>query len=107
MIITTTQSIDSKKITNYLGIVAGADTYLMAGVMGGGVTGKGQSTYYNAALNSAISTMSIAANNLKADAVLGVIINVSSSGNGTVAVTASGTAVKLEDIGFDDELPDL
>lgn len=107
MIVTTTQSIDGKKITEYLGIVSGADTYLMGGLMGGGVTNKGQSIYYSSSLSSAVSTMIGAANNLEADAIVGVIINVSSTANGTVAVTVSGTAVKLEDSGFDDELPDL
>ena len=41
----------------------------MACLMGGGVTSKGQSKYYNAALNSAKSAMSNAANNLKTDVI--------------------------------------
>lgn len=107
MIVTTTQGIEDKKITDYLGIVSGADTYLMGGAIGLGVTAKGQTLHYTSAVDSALLKMVESANDMSADAIVGIEINTSSSGNGTIAVTVSGTAVKLKDAGFEDELPDL
>ena len=106
MIVTTTQSVDGKKVKAYLGLVTGASPYNAGGMVGGGYSSKGQSNLFSYAVNSAKDTMVSSAHG--ADAIIGVQIAVgSSSAMNQVIVTVTGTAVTLEDAGFDDELPEI
>ncbi len=106
MIVTTTQGVDGKKVKAYLGVVAGASPYNAASLPGGGYAPAGQPNLFNYAVNSAITAM--IGNAYGAEAIIGVQIAVSSSGvMNQEIVTVTGTAVTLEDAGFDTELPDI
>lgn len=110
MIVTTTNSIPGKKITEILGLASGGDTYIVGGMLGGGVTANGQTLYYDATLKKAVDKMKENAklyfNATNDDAIVGIQIN-SASSNGTISITVTGTVVKLEDAGYDEELPDF
>jgi uncharacterized protein YbjQ (UPF0145 family) len=106
MQVTTTPGIDGKRITNYLGIVTGeailgANVFkdLFAGIRD--IVG-GRSATYEAELHRArdiaISEMQAHAQQLGANAVVGVDLDyeVLGSGNGMLMVSASGTAVIVE-----------
>lgn len=106
MIITTTNSIEGKKITDYKGIVFGE---VISGVnfikdFAAGLTNffGGRSNSYEGELiqarESAIAEMSIRAEQMGANAVVGVDIDyevLGQAGN-MLMVTASGTAVVAE-----------
>ncbi|MBM7867229.1 heavy metal-binding domain-containing protein [Heliobacterium gestii] len=103
MIITTTNNIDGRSVTDYLGIVAGE------AVMGANVVRDflasitdvigGRSGAYEEKLNEArqiaIREMKEHALRLGADAVIGVDLDYEVIRDGMLMVTASGTAVKV------------
>lgn len=106
MIITTTQSIEGKKIVEYKGIVFGE---VISGVdvvkdMVAGLSnffGGRSNTYETELVNareSALREMEERAEKLGANAVVGVDIDyeVLGANNGMLMVTASGTAVRYE-----------
>jgi len=106
MIITTTQSVEGKQISAYLGVIAGeaimgANIFkdLFAGVRD--IIG-GRSAAYEEEMKkaraAAFDDLSAQARELGADAVVGVDIDyeVVGSGSSMLMVSASGTAVSLK-----------
>jgi uncharacterized protein YbjQ (UPF0145 family) len=106
MIVTTTPSVDGKRITKYFGIVAGeailgANVFkdLFAGIRD--LVGGRSATYekeLQRARDMALSELRDRARELGANAVVGVDLDyeVLGQGNGMLMVTASGTAVHSE-----------
>ena len=105
MIITTTPSIENRKVLEYLGIVTGeaiigANIFkdMMAGVRD--IVG-GRSGVYEEGLRraraEALREMALEARDREGDAILGVDLDYEALGrnNGMLMVTAAGTAVKL------------
>ena len=106
MIITTTPTLDKYRITQYLGIVTGADTYIVGGLIGEGFLK--QNSLFRQSVAKARMQLESEAREMGADAVVGVLIsNTSMASTGNVIVTATGTAVKIEQAGWDDELPEI
>ena len=106
MILTTTPTIDNYHISQYLDIVSGADTYTVGGIIGEGFAKQG--SYYETALGMAKSQMEIKASSYGADAIVGIQVAVTSMATaGQIIVTATGTAVKIEKAGWDEEIPEL
>ncbi|MEG0913631.1 MAG: heavy metal-binding domain-containing protein [Oscillospiraceae bacterium] len=106
MIITTTNTIEGREISSYLGIVFGEVVNgvdfvrdFAAGITNflGGRSGSYEDELVNARGN-AMSEMQSRAASLGADAIVGVDIDyeVLGSNNGMLMVSASGTAVKLK-----------
>ena len=92
MIITTTDNIENTKIEEYLGIVSGTDIYLVGGLLGGGLAN--QEKLYSQALHNAMGKMKEKAENLGADAIIGVSTSIVSPGNlNNIIVIATGTAI--------------
>ena len=92
MILTTTQSIEGRAITEYLGIVCGEAFE--------NKEFKGERYYLSIltnARNLALKQLEERASGLGADAVVGIDLDYEVLGqdNGMLMVTASGTAVKL------------
>ena len=107
MIITTTDQVEGKRVTAYLGIVSGEAVVgtnifrdLMAGIrdiVGGRAGGYEQEL--RQAKEAAISEMRDEARRLGADAVVGVDLDYEHLGGGNksmLMVTANGTAVRLQ-----------
>jgi len=108
MIITTTNNVEGKKITRYLGIITG-EAILGANIfrdMFAAVTDivGGRSSSYERELGKAreiaLDELEDWAAELGANAVIGVDVDYESFGktNGMMMVSATGTAVKIEDI---------
>ena len=106
MIVTTTPSVEGRRITEYKGVVFGE---VIAGVnfvkdFVAGLSnffGGGSGTYEDELINArqqALDEMEQRAAQLGADAVVGVDIDyeVLGADNGMLMVTASGTAVRLD-----------
>ena len=107
MIVTTTDHVDGKRVTGYLGIVSGEAVVgtnifrdLMAGIrdiVGGRAGGYEQEL--RQAKEAAVSEMMDEARRLRADAVVGVDLDYEHLGGGNTSmlmVTANGTAVRLQ-----------
>ena len=106
MIITTTQSVEGKQITKYLGVIAGeaimgANIFkdLFAGVRD--IIGGRSAAYeeeMKKAREAAFDDLSAQARELGADAVVGVDLDyeVVGSGNSMLMVSVSGTAVTFK-----------
>ncbi|QTN21540.1 heavy metal-binding domain-containing protein [Rhizobacter sp. AJA081-3] len=106
MILTTTPSVEGKKITSYFGLVAGeailgANLFkdLFAGIRD--LVGGRSATYereLQRARDIALKELSERAQELGANAVVGVDLDyeVLGQGNGMLMVSASGTAVFVE-----------
>ena len=105
MLITTTHSIEGRKVQDYLGVVTGevivgANIFkdLFAGIRDivGGRSGAYESTLRDARM-TALNELKDEARALGADAVIGVDLDYETLGQGgtMLMVTASGTAVKL------------
>lgn len=88
MIISTTNALDGKNVSQYLGVVTGC---VMAGFPGGA---KAVQRGWTAAVEGAQKEMVAQAEGLGADAILGVRIDAHKSGIGDY-VYITGTAVKL------------
>lgn len=103
MIVTTTHEIQTKPITDYLGIVIGetivaTNIFRDIGAVFRDVVGGRSGGYekkMNEARETAIKEMTEKAAALGADAVVGVDIDYETVGNNMMMVSASGTAVKL------------
>jgi uncharacterized protein YbjQ (UPF0145 family) len=107
MLITTTNSVEGKRITKYLGIVTG-ETIIGANIFKDFFAGirdivGGRSSSYEQVLreakNTALLEMQQYASSVGANAIIGVDLDYETVGNGgsMLMVTASGTAVFLED----------
>lgn len=106
MIITTTPQIEGKKIVEYKGIVCGeviSGVNFIKDIMGGlrDFIGGRSETYENELINAregAIKEMTERAQNIGANAIVGIDIDyeVLGSGNGMLMITVSGTAVVIE-----------
>lgn len=106
MIVTTTPSIEGKKIVEYKGIVFGeviSGVNMVKDMMAGltNIFGGRSNTYESELINArqkAIQEMEERAVQLGANAVVGVDIDyeVLGADNGMLMVTASGTAVRCE-----------
>ena len=105
MIVTTTPSIDGKRITQYCGVVAG-EAILGANVFrdffasNRDVVGGRAGGYERAlagARDAAVADMSAAAKELGADGIVGIDFDyeVLGEANGMMMVAVSGTAVKM------------
>ena len=106
MIITTTPTIDGKRITSYLGIVTGEavmganlfkDMFASIRDIVGGRSGSYEKELKKAR-EVAFEELEESANDLGANAVIGVDIDYEVLGekNGMLMVSVSGTAVKVE-----------
>lgn len=106
MIITTTQSVEGRKIVEYKGIVFGeviSGVNMVKDMMAGltNIFGGRSNTYETELINArqnALKEMEERAFQLGANAVVGVDIDyeVLGADNGMLMVTASGTAVRCE-----------
>lgn len=106
MIVTTTQSIEGRKIVEYKGIVFGeviSGVNMVKDMMAGltNIFGGRSNTYETELINArqnALKEMEERAFQLGANAVVGVDIDyeVLGADNGMLMVTASGTAVRYE-----------
>lgn len=103
LIISTTPEIQGKQIQEYLGLVAGEAVFganvfkdFLAGLRDvvGGRSGVYETELRNAR-NSAIDEMSEQAEDLGANAVVGVDVDYETIGDSMLMVAVSGTAVKL------------
>ena len=95
MILTTTNNIKGYNITDYIGIVAGTDIYLVGGVFGGGITN--QENLYTEALSKATIHLKQNAEVMGANAIIGISVNVTSPGGANhMIVVVTGTAVKIK-----------
>ena len=103
MIVTTTHDIQGKAISDYLGIIVGESiiaTNIIRDITAslrdivGGRSGAYEEKMQEAR-DIAIKEMEEAAQELDADAVVGVDIDYETIGNNMMMVSASGTAVKL------------
>ena len=103
MIVTTTHDIQGKPISDYLGIVVGESiiaTNIMRDIMAGlrDIVGGRAGAYEEKmpeARDIAMSEMQEKAQELGADAVVGIDIDYETVGNNMMMVSASGTAVKI------------
>lgn len=105
MILTTTPSVEGKKITEYYGIVAGEaimganvvrDLFASITDIIGGRSGAYE-TKLAEARSIAMSEMEEVAQRMGANAVVGVDLDYEVIREGMLMVTASGTAVKIQD----------
>lgn len=105
MIVTTTNNLENRKITNYVGIVTG-ETIIGANFIKDFFAGirdivGGRSGSYERVLreakDSSMAEMVLRAQELGADAIVGVDLDYETVGpnGGMLMVTASGTAVQL------------
>ena len=105
MILSTTNTLDNKNITDYLGVVTGetiigANIFkdLFAGIRDivGGRSGSYERVLSQARQN-ALDEMADKARSMGADAIVGIDLDYETLGanGGMIMVTASGTAVKL------------
>lgn len=108
MLVTTTNTVEGKKITKYLGLVTG-ETIIGANIFKDLFAGirdivGGRSGSYERVLregkNTAINEMQQYAASLGANAIIGVDLDYETVGNGgsMLMVAATGTAVYIEDI---------
>lgn len=96
MIITTTNFVPDKEVTEILGVVTGTDIYLVGGAIGGGLIT--QEHLFGAAFQNASKKMEAKAETMKADAVISLNCCFTSPGGANYMVLAlTGTAVKLRD----------
>ncbi|MBE3589085.1 MAG: YbjQ family protein [Thermoanaerobacteraceae bacterium] len=104
MILTTTQSIEGKKILSYLGIVTGEaimganlvrDLFATITDIVGGRSGAYE-TKLAQARQIALEEMAAQARHLGANAVVGIDLDYEVVREGMLMVTASGTAVQVE-----------
>lgn len=107
MLITTTNTVEGKRIVKYIGLVTG-ETIIGANIFKDLFAGirdivGGRSSSYEQVLregkNTAVNEMQQYASSLGANAIIGVDLDYETVGNGgsMLMVTASGTAIVLED----------
>ena len=96
MIVTTTHVIQGSRISSYLGIVVGESiiaTNIMRDIVGGRAGAYEEKM--QEARDIAMSEVQEKAQELGADAVVGIDIDYETVGNNMMMVSASGTAVKI------------
>ena len=104
MILTTTPTVEGKAVKEYLGVVTGTDIYLVGGLLGGGLAN--QEKLFGAAYKNACEKMK--EKMPKADAIVNIQVQMASPGNlNNIIVIVTGTAVKLESVYKNNELPEL
>jgi uncharacterized protein YbjQ (UPF0145 family) len=81
MIITTTSSVESRSVDQYLGVVAARSTSPEGALSGG--------------MSALLEELATQARGLGADAIIGLDVNFETVGDGTLVVSAVGTAVDL------------
>lgn len=97
LITTTTGTLDGYKITNYIGTVTGTAIYLVGGMLGGGMAN--QEKLFGGAYQSSLTKMKTKAQEMNADAIIGLTVNFTGAANtGSVIVALVGTAVKIQKI---------
>jgi len=105
IIVTTTDSIDGKEVTEYIDVVAG-EAVMGANVVKDFFAGirdivGGRSTSYEKEIKEgrreAIKDLKREAEDRGADAVIGISVDYEEMGEGMLWMTATGTAVKLKD----------
>lgn len=104
MIVTTTESIEGRRVKRYLGVVSGEAVYganlfrdvfaSIRDVIGG--RAGGYETVLKDGKNAAIDDMVEEARSLGADAILAVDLDYENIGQSMLMVSANGTAVELE-----------
>ena len=103
MIVTTTNNVEGKQITAYLGIITGEtiiganlfrDIFASVRDVVGGRSGAYEDVLRDAK-DTALSEMTAKAVAMGADAIVGIDLDYETIRNGMLMVTASGTAVKL------------
>ncbi len=103
MIVTTTNNVEGKQITAYLGIITGEtiiganlfrDIFASVRDVVGGRSGAYEDVLREAK-DTALSEMTANAVAMGADAIVGIDLDYETIRNGMLMVTASGTAVKL------------
>ncbi len=103
MIITTTDSVEGRQITAYLGIVSGEcvyganfirDWFASIRDIVGGRSGSYESVLRDGK-NTALEDLIEAAEELGADAVIGIDLDYEQVGESMLMVSANGTAVRL------------
>ena len=103
MIVTTTNNVEGKQITAYLGIITGEtiiganlfrDIFASVRDVVGGRSGAYEDVLREAK-DTALSEMTAKAVAMDADAIVGIDLDYETIRNGMLMVTASGTAVKL------------
>ena len=104
MIITTTPNIEKHRITEYLGMVSGAYVYNVGGLLGGGLLS--QHGLYETAIREVNNHIEVTAKTKGADAVIGVQTTTTAWG-AQIIVTGIGMAVKIQETGWEDELPEI
>ena len=104
MLMTTTPSVEGKRIVRYLGVVTG-ETIIGANVFRDFLAGVrdffgGRSASYEAVLreakDTALEEMARQAEALGANAVVGIDLDYETVGGSMLMVTCSGTAVRVE-----------
>lgn len=108
MLITTTPSVEGKKITKYLGLVTGETiigTNILKDIFASvrDIVGGRASSYENVlreAKNTAVNEMQQYAASMGANAIVGIDLDYETVGSGgsMLMVTASGTAVFIENL---------
>ena len=93
IIVTNTPNVEGYVITDYLGSVSGAATYLLGGAFGEGLSDSRQSAMVSNAFQTAIRQMKTEARG--ADAIVGLQHTLCGVSNGYMIVSVTGTAVKL------------
>lgn len=103
MLITTTDSVEGRRIVGYLGVVTGnaivgvnilRDWFASIRDVIGGRAG-GYENALRGAQDAALADMQEAAERLGADAIVGVDLDYETTGESMLMVCANGTAVKL------------
>ena len=103
MIVTTTNNIEGRSVTQYMGIVTGEtiiganlfrDIFASVRDVVGGRSGSYEEVLREAK-DTALREMTEKAQRMGADAVIGIDLDYETIRNGMLMVTASGTAVKL------------
>lgn len=103
MIVTTTDSVDGRPVVEYLGVVSGECVYganfirdwfaSIRDIVGG--RAGGYETVLKDGKDAALNDMIEAAEDLGADAVVGVDLDYEQVGESMLMVSANGTAVRL------------
>ena len=97
LITTTTNKVEGYQITEYLTTITGTAIYTVGGLFGGGLAS--QEKLFRSFYSAALKNIEAEANNIKADAIVGLTVNFTEAGGtGSVIIALVGTAVKLKKI---------
>ena len=93
MIITSAPIIENHPVYQYLGMVTGADNYLVGGIIGEGLARV--DSMYETCFSNAVNKIVRKALDMGANAIIGVQTSLTNVANGNMFVTVIGTAVKV------------